>query len=117
MGYKKVAAALIAVAIIGSTSYATAGQFLFGNVLSVSAASSLRKNSTGSEVTKLQNNLITLNYLKSGAATGTYDSATENAVRKFQADYNLDVDGVAGTKTINLINSLVSGSVKSIELV
>ncbi len=116
MGYKKVAAALIAVAIIGSTSYATAGQFLFGNVLSVSAASSLRKNSTGSEVTKLQNNLITLNYLKSGAATGTYDSATENAVRKFQADYNLDVDGVAGTKTINLINSLVSGSVKSIEV-
>lgn len=110
MDYKKIAAVLAAAAIIGSTSYALTDTFLFNDVITVSAASSLRKNSTGSAVKQLQNDLIKLNYLKSGSATGTYDAATEAAVKKFQTDYHLTADGVAGTQTLNMISSAVNGT-------
>ena len=114
MSVKKIAAVFAAAAIIGSATYSLTDNFILDDVVKVSAASSLRRNSTGSEVTKLQNNLIKLNYLKSGSATGKYDAATESAVKKFQTDYNLDADGVAGTKTLNLISALVNGEVKTI---
>ncbi len=117
MNFKRIAAVVVAAAILGSSTYVTTDALLFKEVITVSAAtSSLRKNSTGSEVTKLQNNLIKLNYLKSGSATGTYDTATENAVKKFQSDYHLTADGVAGTQTLNMINSVISGTSKTIEV-
>ena len=114
MSVKKIAAVFAAAAIIGSATYSLTDSFILDDVVKVSAASSLRRNSTGSEVTKLQNNLIKLNYLKSGSATGKYDSATESAVKKFQTDYSLDADGVAGTKTLSLISAIVNGEVKTI---
>ena len=110
MDYKKIAAVFAAAAIIGSASYALTDTFLFNDVITVSAASSLRKNSTGSAVKQLQNDLIKLNYLKSGSATGTYDAATEAAVKRFQTDYHLTADGVAGTQTLNMISSAVNGT-------
>ena len=116
MNYKKIAAVLAAVAIIGSSSYAITDALLFKDVVTVSAASSLRKNATGSEVTQLQNNLIKLGYLKSGSATGKYDTATENAVKQFQSDYHLTADGIAGNKTLNMISSIISGATKAIEV-
>ena len=87
-----------------------------GQIRVMFGASSLRKNSTGSEVTQLQNHLIKLGYLKSGSATGKYDTATENAVKQFQSDYHLTADGVAGTQTLNMISSIVSGATKTIEV-
>ena len=116
MDYKKIAAIFAAAAIIGSSSYGLVDAFVSDNVVTVSAASSLRRNSTGSEVTQLQNNLIKLNYMKSGSATGTYDSATESAVKSFQTDYQLTADGIAGSQTLGLVDSIISGTTKIVEV-
>ena len=116
MNYKRIAAALAAVAIIASSSYSVADKLIFNDVVTVSAASSLRRNSTGSAVTSLQNNLIALKYLKSGSATGKYDAATESAVKRFQTDYNLTADGVAGTRTVSLLEGIVNGTAKVFEV-
>ena len=116
MNYKKIVAVLAAIAIIGSSTYAVSDKLLFDNVLTVSAAATLRRNSTGSAVKSLQNNLIAMKYLKSGSATGKYDAATESAVKQFQTDYNLTADGVAGSKTLSLIEGLVNGTAKVFEV-
>ena len=116
MSVKKIAAVFAAAAIIGSATYSLTDNFILDDVVMVSAASSLRRNSTGSEVTKLQKNLIKLNYLKSGSATGKYGSATEAAVKQFQTDYQLYADGIAGAKTLNLIASIINGTVKTVEV-
>lgn len=116
MNYKKIAAVLAAAAIIGSSCVLVPEAYMPNGVVTVSASSSLRLNSTGSEVTQLQNNLIRLGYLKSGSAGGTYDVDTENAVRQFQSDYRLTADGIAGSKTLSLIDSIVNGSVNAIEV-
>lgn len=63
----------------------------------------------GKLVTKLQENLIQLGYLKS-ATTGEYDDATVNAVKSFQRANSLDADGVAGLRTLQLIDSMISAS-------
>ena len=116
MNVKKIAAVFAAAAIIGSASYSLTDHFILEDVVVVSAATTLRRNSTGSEVTKLQNNLIKLNYLSKGSATGKYNAATEAAVKQFQTDYSLYVDGIAGSKTLSLLSSIVSGSVKTVEV-
>ncbi len=63
----------------------------------------------GEEVRRLQQALITLGYLK-GTADGIYGNKTENAVRAFQRKNRLSCDGLAGTKTLQLIMTLVSAS-------
>ena len=59
---------------------------------------SLNPGDTGSSVTCLQEALISAGYL-TGSASGTYDSATESAVRTLQVDKDLYVDGIAGRET------------------
>ena len=49
-------------------------------------------------VAYLQKNLPKLGY-KAGSVTGVYDAKTIEAVKKFQADRNITVDGVVGTET------------------
>ena len=61
----------------------------------------------GEAVTRLQERLRSLGYY-TAEATATYDSATEKAVRKFQSEHNLTVDGKAGTKTLRLLNALTA---------
>ena len=117
MKIKKMAAILAAAAIFGFVALPVAGQVADVHPLSVSAASStLRRNSKGSAVTSLQKNLITLNFMKSGSASGTYDAATEAAVKNFQSEYNLVADGVAGSATQNLISALLNGTAKIIKV-
>jgi N-acetylmuramoyl-L-alanine amidase len=66
----------------------------------------LRKGSTGSEVTKLQECLNTL--MNAGLSVdGIFGSATESAVKKFQKKYALEVDGIVGPKTIEKLNKLM----------
>ena len=58
----------------------------------------LRKGSSGPEVKALQENLKKLGY-DPGTIDGVYGTKTVNAVKSFQKDYNLTVDGIAGMAT------------------
>ena len=64
----------------------------------------LKVGSTGDDVRKMQNRLKELGYLK-GSADGDFGAATETAVKAFQAQNGLTVDGKAGTATLNKLYS------------
>jgi peptidoglycan hydrolase-like protein with peptidoglycan-binding domain len=60
----------------------------------------LRNGAKGSEVKKLQEALMSAGYnVGSTGADGIYGTNTANAVKKFQSDNGLAVDGVAGEQT------------------
>lgn len=64
------------------------------------ANTTLKKGSSGSDVKKMQQSLIDAGYdVGSTGADGIYGSATEAAVRKYQQDNGLAVDGIAGDQT------------------
>lgn len=65
--------------------------------------------SSGATAKELQNNLNTLGY-SCGTADGIYGAKTAEAVRKFQRDKKLSVDGIAGPLTQAAIKSALSGS-------
>ena len=70
----------------------------------------LRKGDKGSVVKQLQQDLIALGYSKymqPYGADGSFGAATENAVKAFQKDNKLSVDGVAGPKTQAKIDELM----------
>lgn len=73
------------------------------------ASTTLRNGMRGEEVRQLQEALISLGYLK-GTADGIFGNNTENAVRKFQRKNKLISDGLAGTKTRDLIMKQAAGS-------
>jgi len=58
----------------------------------------LRRGSRGDEVSELQEMLSTLGY-DCGKTDGVYGEKTEAAVRAFQLEEELEVDGIAGPKT------------------
>ena len=61
---------------------------------------SLRRGSTGADVTALQTYLLALGYhCGDKGADGVFGADTRSAVRAFQKDYNLKVDGICGPKT------------------
>lgn len=62
------------------------------------AAVMLREGSRGEAVREMQKVLIALEYL-SGKPNGVFDKATTDAVRRFQRDRALEVDGICGPKT------------------
>jgi len=68
----------------------------------------LRPGDEGDAVEALQDALENLGYY-GGAGAGTYDDETEEAVRLFQRDYRLAVDGKAGPQTQDLIDDVASG--------
>lgn len=91
----------------GSSGSSSSGNSSFTTVLS--------RGSSGSLVKELQEKLIALNYsCGSAGADGDYGQATENAVRRFQDANNLDPDGVAGPKTLEVLNkkSIAKNQVK-----
>ena len=68
----------------------------------------LRKGSTGPEVKSLQKKLLQIGYyLGSYGADGDYGDATVTAVRKFQKDNSLAVDGEAGPDTLTKIDKVL----------
>ena len=69
-------------------------------------AASLKQGSNGTEVRYLQENLIGFGYL-TGTADGRYGPKTTEAVRRFQADFGLAVDGKAGMATQTALNNAV----------
>ena len=84
-----------------STFGGTSGSSSSGN----SSFTVLSRGRSGNLVKELQEKLIALGYSCGGAgADGDYGQATEDAVRRFQRANNLDPDGVAGPKTLEVIN-------------
>ncbi|HSK68699.1 MAG TPA: SH3 domain-containing protein, partial [Candidatus Limnocylindria bacterium] len=59
----------------------------------------LELGSTGEDVTRLQQELSRLGYLQAAYVTGTYNSQTVDAVKAYQKDKGLFVDGIAGPAT------------------
>ena len=68
----------------------------------------LKKGAAGEAVRALQEKLIALGYL-TGTADGKYGDDTVAAVKAFQKDSGLTVDGIAGTLTLDRL-STASGS-------
>jgi hypothetical protein len=63
-----------------------------------------------SQPTYVQRMLIRLDYLRTDQITGKYaDIATTCAIRAFQIANNLEPDGIAGSKTINALESKIRG--------
>jgi peptidoglycan hydrolase-like protein with peptidoglycan-binding domain len=71
-----------------------------------------RQGDEGPEVGVMQLKLITLGYLAQGAASSVFDAATEAALRKFQNDYALGVDGIFGPLT----NRSLTAAANSVDL-
>ena len=57
----------------------------------------------GSAVTRLQRALLNAGYTQVRSVDGIYGKWTYDAVRAFQRDHGLSVDGIAGKKTQNLL--------------
>jgi len=69
----------------------------------------LRPGDEGEAVEALQDALAELGYFV-GVVAGAYDDETTEAVRLFQRDYRLSVDGKAGPQTLNLLEDVASGT-------
>ncbi|WP_088035922.1 L,D-transpeptidase family protein [Evansella clarkii] len=67
-------------------------------------SATLKVGSKGEAVKKLQKDLTSLGYSTKGT-DGTFGPNTKAAVQKFQRDNKLKADGVAGSKTLSLIES------------
>ena len=65
----------------------------------------LQKGMESEKVQKLQERLMRLGYLDIDESTQYFGPATEDAVRRFQRQHDLDQDGIAGPKTLELIYS------------
>lgn len=65
----------------------------------------LKLNSAGDQVRRMQDRLVQLGYLRDGANDGQFGKGTQNAVRSFQEVNGLSVDGAAGAKTLTLLYS------------
>ncbi|NIZ14653.1 murein L,D-transpeptidase [Phaeobacter sp. HF9A] len=75
--------------------------------------SKIEPGDTGAAVIALRNRLIAMSYLEPTAAR-SYDVAIEDAVRRFQSDHGLTVDGVAGEGTLKELNRPVTDRIKSV---
>lgn len=75
----------------------------------------LEPGDSGSRVIALRNRLQTMGYL-GRSATANYDKAVEEAVRSFQIEHGLEVDGVAGEGTISEINVSPQERLRSIHV-
>lgn len=81
-------------------------------VVQNAGAAAYKKGSTGSVVRQIQTKLSAWGYY-SGSVDGVYGSATESAVKSFQAKNGLDADGVAGAKTLKALGIQDGGTAAS----
>lgn len=99
---------LTADGIVGNATYTAIDKALSTPIITEKKYSVLRKGSSGAEVKDLQNKLIQVGYyLGTYGADGSYGDATVTAVRKFQKDNNLSVDGEAGQNTRSTLDKKI----------
>ncbi|MEL7608994.1 MAG: peptidoglycan-binding protein [Bacillota bacterium] len=65
----------------------------------------LKKGMDDERVKELQDRLMDLGYLDLDESTMHFGSATADAVKRFQRQHNLQMDGIAGGETLRMINS------------
>lgn len=82
----------------------TTQRLLYGGTSTSGSYSKLKEGDSGSKVKQLQYALYELKYYD-GDITGTYDTATTNAVLTFQQVHGLEMDGIAGQQTQQLLFS------------
>lgn len=100
---RRVLSLLLAVVLLGSIGTIAAVQSGDDIVSTLS-----KMGSRGDEVRRIQQKLKNWGYY-TGSVDGIYGSQTQNAVRKFQRDNGLTVDGIAGPKTLSYLG-ISSGS-------
>ena len=100
---RRVLSLLLAVVLLGSIGTIAAVQSGDDSVSTLS-----KMGSRGDEVRRIQQKLKNWGYY-TGSVYGIYGSQTQNAVRKFQRDNGLTVDGIAGPKTLSYLG-ISSGS-------
>ena len=69
----------------------------------------IMRGSTGTYVLTLQAILTRLGYLPPGAIDGTFGTQTEYAVKSFQADWGLIIDGIVNQQTWNALDRAMAG--------
>lgn len=84
-----------------------------GNVAMAEPAQKLKRGDKGDAVKELQQLLKKRNCYNYDEITGYYGNATEEGVRKFQAQSGLTVDGVAGAETLTKLKSSSTKTLKS----
>ena len=73
----------------------------------------LKRGVSGDDVRNLQKALIILGYLPKGSDDGIFGSQTERAVKRFQANVGIRVDGIVGPQTYKALrNELTKLSAK-----
>ena len=72
--------------------------FALSLACSATGFAAFERGDDGQEVLAIQKRLVELHY-NVGTLDGDYGQATENAIKKFQADKGLEVDGVVGPAT------------------
>ena len=87
-------------------------QHLSAKAASINTNQVLHYGESSSSVKALQDRLKDLSYYKD-TVDGIYGQNTRLAVRSFQSDHKLTVDGIAGPKTLNALFSNSNVSVKS----
>lgn len=100
---RRVLSLLLAIVLLGSIGTIAAVQSGDDSVSTLS-----KMGSRGDEVRRIQQKLKNWGYY-TGSVDGIYGSQTQNAVRKFQRDNGLTVDGIAGPKTLSYLG-ISSGS-------
>lgn len=74
----------------------------------------LSRGSKGDDVIKLQQSLVNAGYnVGSSGVDGSYGPQTEAAVRKYQTDNNLKIDGIAGSETLSSLYGANTSAAKT----
>ena len=100
---RRVLSLLLAVVLLGSIGTIAAVQSADDSVSTLS-----KMGSRGDEVRRIQQKLKSMGYY-TGSVDGIYGTQTQSAVKKFQRDNGLTVDGIAGPKTLSYLG-ISSGS-------
>lgn len=100
---RRVLSLLLAVVLLGSIGTIAAVQSGDDSVSTLS-----KMGSRGDEVRRIQQKLKSMGYY-TGSVDGIYGTQTQSAVKKFQRDNGLTVDGIAGPKTLSYLG-ISSGS-------